>query len=48
VTFGYLQSLALPGARHFAGLLPTYFRKVSKSSIVWRNVPPAFVYRCLF
>jgi phospholipid N-methyltransferase len=48
VTFGYVHSLALPGARHFAGLLPTCFRKVTKSSIVWRNVPPAFVYRCLF
>ena len=48
VTFGYVQSLALPGARHFAGLLPTFFRTVSKSSIVWRNVPPAFVYRCLY
>jgi phospholipid N-methyltransferase len=48
VTFGYVQSLALPGARHFADLLPTYFRTVSKSSIVWLNVPPAFVYRCLY
>jgi phospholipid N-methyltransferase len=48
VTFGYVHSLALPGARYFAGLLPTYFRKVSKSAIVWRNVPPAFVYSCLY
>jgi phosphatidylethanolamine/phosphatidyl-N-methylethanolamine N-methyltransferase len=47
VTFGYVHSLRLPGARYFAGLLRTHFRKVSKSSIVWRNVPPAFVYRCL-
>src|SRR5215467_13254108 len=48
VTFGYVQSLALPAARHFSGLLQTYFRTVSKSSIVWLNVPPAFVYRCLY
>ena len=48
VTFGYVHSLALPGARHFAGLLPAYFRKVSRSSIVWMNVPPAFVYRCIY
>jgi phosphatidylethanolamine/phosphatidyl-N-methylethanolamine N-methyltransferase len=48
VTFGYLQSLALPAARHFAGLLPTYFRTVSRGSIVWRNVPPAFIYCCLY
>ena len=48
VTFGYVQGLALPAARHFAALLPNYFRTVSKSSIVWLNVPPAFVYRCLY
>ena len=46
VTFGYLQSLALPGAWYIAGLLPSYFTAVSRSSIVWRNVPPAFIYRC--
>jgi phospholipid N-methyltransferase len=46
-TFGYLQGFALPAAWNFASLLPNYFRVVSKSSVVWRNVPPAFVYRCL-
>jgi phosphatidylethanolamine/phosphatidyl-N-methylethanolamine N-methyltransferase len=46
VTFGYVQSLALPAARHFAALLPTYFTSVSKSPVVWLNVPPAFVYSC--
>jgi phospholipid N-methyltransferase len=46
VTFGYPQSLFLPAARHLAALLPNYFTTVSKSSVVWRNVPPAFVYRC--
>jgi phosphatidylethanolamine/phosphatidyl-N-methylethanolamine N-methyltransferase len=46
VTFGYLQGLALPAGRHLAALLPTYFTTVSKSPVVWRNVPPAFVYRC--
>jgi phosphatidylethanolamine/phosphatidyl-N-methylethanolamine N-methyltransferase len=45
-TFGYLQGLALPAAWNFASLLPNYFRVVSRSSIVWRNVPPAFVYQC--
>jgi phosphatidylethanolamine/phosphatidyl-N-methylethanolamine N-methyltransferase len=45
-TFGYLQSFALPAAWNFATLLPNYFSFVSRSSIVWRNVPPAFVYRC--
>jgi len=46
VAFGYPQSLVLPAARHLATLLPTYFTVVSKSTIVWRNVPPAFIYRC--
>ena len=46
VTFGYPQSLVLPAARHLAALLPTYFTAVSRSTVVWRNVPPAFVYRC--
>ena len=46
VTFGYLQSLALPAGRHLAALLPTYFKTVSRSPTVWLNLPPAFVYRC--
>jgi phosphatidylethanolamine/phosphatidyl-N-methylethanolamine N-methyltransferase len=46
VTFGYLQSLALPAGRHLSSLLPTYFTTVSRSRTVWFNLPPAFVYRC--
>jgi len=46
VAFGYPQSLLLPAARHLAGILPTYFTSVSKTPLVWRNFPPAFVYRC--
>jgi len=46
ITFGYLHSLLLPSARRFARLLPAYFTTVSKSPIVWLNLPPAFVYRC--
>jgi len=46
VTFEYLQSVALPAQRSFAALLPIYFSSVSKSSIVWLNFPPAFVFRC--
>ena len=46
VTFGYLQSLVLPTGRHLAELLPTYFATVSRSPIVWLNLPPAFVYHC--
>lgn len=46
VTFTYLHSLALPMSKRFANLLPQYFKTVSKSRTVWRNVPPALVYRC--
>src|SRR5262249_45807361 len=47
VTFAYVHGLALPPARRFAKLLPNYFTSVSRSSVVWLNLPPAFVYRCL-
>jgi len=46
VTFAYVHGLALARARKFASLLPQYFTTVSKSPVVWLNVPPAFVYRC--
>lgn len=47
VTFTYVHSQALlAGARRFANLLPNYFGTVSKSPVVWRNIPPAFIYRC--
>jgi phosphatidylethanolamine/phosphatidyl-N-methylethanolamine N-methyltransferase len=47
IAFGYLHSLALlPAARHLANLLPRYFTAVSRGPIVWRNLPPAFVYNC--
>jgi phospholipid N-methyltransferase len=46
VTFGYVHALALPPAKRFAALLDGYFTTVSKSPIVWLNIPPAFVYRC--
>jgi phosphatidylethanolamine/phosphatidyl-N-methylethanolamine N-methyltransferase len=46
VTFEYLQSVALPGQRSFAALLRDYFGSVSKSSTVWLNFPPAFVFHC--
>jgi len=46
VTFAYVHGLPLPMARNFGRLLPNYFTNVSKSPVVWLNVPPAFVYRC--
>ena len=46
-TFAYLQGVPLPAGRRFARRLDQSFRKVSKSPVVWRNLPPAFVYRCV-
>jgi phospholipid N-methyltransferase len=46
VTFSYVHSLVLAGSRRFANRLPEYFKSVSKSPVVWLNLPPAFIYRC--
>ena len=46
VTFAYLQGFALPPAWRFHKLLREMFSEVRQSDVVWRNVPPAFVYTC--
>jgi phospholipid N-methyltransferase len=46
VTFGYLQSLPLPGARALRRSLTARFADVKRSPVVWRNIPPAFAYYC--
>lgn len=45
-TFGYAHARWLPKARRFREDLGARFPKVETSSVVWRNIPPAFVYRC--
>lgn len=45
-TFAYLHGLALPTAHRFRRLLGDHFSRVETSPTVWRNLPPAFVYRC--
>ncbi len=47
VTFAYLQGLLLPGGIKFAEKINKRFQTVSKSRIIWNNIPPAFVYRCV-
>ncbi len=47
VSFAYWQGLALPAAWRFRRKLDDYFQQVERSPTVWRNVPPAFVYRCV-
>jgi len=45
-TFAYLHGLTLPAGRRFRKRLFETFRSVEISPVAWRNVPPAFVYRC--
>lgn len=45
-TFAYVHSAWLPRARHFREWLMQNFKHVAISRVVWRNVPPAFVYHC--
>ena len=45
-TFSYVHACWLPRARRFRDRLENYFAEVKTSRIVWRNVPPAFVFRC--
>ena len=46
VTFAYMHGLALPGAWALRRRLRRHFAEVTRSPIVWGNVPPAFAYVC--
>jgi phospholipid N-methyltransferase len=45
-TFAYWQGLLLPAAHKFRRRLNDYFSEIESSPTVWRNLPPAFIYRC--
>lgn len=45
-TFAYWQGVALPAGQRFSSRLRSTFSEVRRSPTVWRNLPPAFVYRC--
>ncbi|MDA1196484.1 MAG: SAM-dependent methyltransferase [Nanoarchaeota archaeon] len=44
--FAYLHGMLLPSAAHFRKLLDTHFSNVKKSKVIWKNIPPTFVYKC--
>jgi phosphatidylethanolamine/phosphatidyl-N-methylethanolamine N-methyltransferase len=44
-TFAYAHAAWAPPARHFAASLRSRFAVVERTSVVWANLPPAFVYR---
>lgn len=46
-TFAYWQGLLLPAGQRFRRKLKERFSEVHYSPTVWRNLPPAFVYRCV-
>ena len=46
-TFAYWQGVVLPAGRRFSRRLRSSFPEVHRSPTAWRNLPPAFVYRCV-
>lgn len=46
VTYAYVPAAWLAPGRQLRGLLASFFARVERTPIVWRNLPPAFVYRC--
>ncbi len=47
LTYAYLQDLLLPNGIRFKKLLNKFFSQVNKTEIVWKNLPPAFIYHCI-
>src|SRR6185437_6583351 len=45
-TYAYNHTARLPGGRRFRKLLQSTFSEVTTTRTEWRNLPPAFVYRC--
>jgi phosphatidylethanolamine/phosphatidyl-N-methylethanolamine N-methyltransferase len=46
VAFGYIHAKWFPTSIRFRRRLLENFHQVEATPIVWRNLPPAFVYRC--
>jgi len=45
-TFAYIQGMLFPSAIRYSKLLKKQFSRVETSHTIWKNIPPAFVYRC--
>ena len=45
-TFSYVHALPLPQAKRFRQKLDAAFSRVERTPVVWKNLPPAFIYRC--
>jgi phosphatidylethanolamine/phosphatidyl-N-methylethanolamine N-methyltransferase len=46
VAFGYFHAVWFPTTQRFRRRLYRSFERVETTPVVWRNLPPAFVYRC--
>ena len=44
LTFAYLHGLLLPSGRRFRRCLSSRFQEIVETRIIWKNLPPAFVY----
>jgi len=44
--FGYVHASWYPSSRAFREMLERNFPRVAISPIIWRNLPPAFIYTC--
>jgi phosphatidylethanolamine/phosphatidyl-N-methylethanolamine N-methyltransferase len=46
VAFAYAHAVVLPTSLSFRRRLRRHFERVETTPIVWRNLPPAYVFRC--
>lgn len=46
-TFAYIHAAFFSNGKRFYRMLRNRFQHVSRSKIIWINVPPAFVYKCV-
>ena len=46
VAFGYIHAAWFPTTRRFKKRLEKHFSRISVTSVVWRNLPPAYVFKC--
>jgi phospholipid N-methyltransferase len=46
IGFTYLHAAWFPTSRRFRGLLARRFERMESTAIIWRNLPPALVFRC--
>jgi len=47
VTFGYQIGTWMPAGKRFHAKIRRLFQSVERSELVWRNLPPAYVFRCV-